>query len=544
MALRTSRRYLDAIYPLLLGIVIILAISYVVYAGQRQYRLALQAEKKFIELSLNIAPRWIPDHPESVLVIHLETKDQMRDVVEALNQVGPDEIIYHSDLLNENKVEQANFSISTLNNHEPPAFLEAPCEDLSRNQTECSYLPTERYWTIQHILNLTSAKSQWFSGNLTSPGPSYLLNLPKYSSLKVLKWPFETSILRNLLPKKVFIGLDFERPYQIHQFFHPIKLSRAEFHGMIQLLSLEKRFVSIVPLFGSILGVVIGMLLVGMGVFIFGNLSALFLLFGMTVIFPIINAVSISTVQYYLPIFDILFLSSLTFLAAGTIQLSLTKIKQWQILEQTKAEKERKALQQNFIAILSHNLNTPIARMLGLIELMASQQLASEKLKYAKSNIIKLGYAVKGALFITALKDQKLRMERKALRQFAEIYKLKHKSLLEGLGISLSITTNKLGELEHLPVLIDEASLDLYVTAAILARPIPAQSKVRVSFNAKDCDEKIKVEIIIDREVCQIDDLDLFQEFMEDVAMAASKVYGGHVNFNTDHTLINLPLEC
>jgi hypothetical protein len=104
-------------------------------------------------------------------------------------------------------------------------------------------------------------------------------------------------------------------------------------------------------------------------------------------------------------------LGVLSGMSAYIIRLLLMRpILDWQLMQDILLERDATDIQRNFISLLSHNLNTPIAKLAGTLGVLEREQPHNHQLVEAKSALRRLQFYVRGTLQTATLlnKDHKI----------------------------------------------------------------------------------------------------------------------------------------
>src|SRR5690606_15763066 len=85
---------------------------------------------------------------------------------------------------------------------------------------------------------------------------------------------------------------------------------------------------------------------------------------------PLLNALLMATVGVFVPVFDVIFagLSSVVFLAFAKLSLESLRTRRFRL--QRQIDSDVADVKGNFISLVSHNLNTPVAKMQGMLDLL------------------------------------------------------------------------------------------------------------------------------------------------------------------------------
>ena len=88
-----------------------------------------------------------------------------------------------------------------------------------------------------------------------------------------------------------------------------------------------------------------------------------------TIIFiNMLTIILLKKFNFYIPVFKGLYLSSILFILGGFLRLIVESVREKHIQIKDKNISESTDIKGNFISLISHNLNTPVAKMISLME--------------------------------------------------------------------------------------------------------------------------------------------------------------------------------
>jgi signal transduction histidine kinase len=124
-------------------------------------------------------------------------------------------------------------------------------------------------------------------------------------------------------------------------------------------------------LFAGLVGGAILLVLLELGV---ASTLGIFLLFVVSA--PYVNGGLIKYFNVYVPIFDIIFSGISSFFIATFGKLSINAYRRWSARMRKEQEENSRDLKGNFLSLISHNLNTPVAKMQGMLDILQLQSSA------------------------------------------------------------------------------------------------------------------------------------------------------------------------
>lgn len=282
-------------------------------------------------------------------------------------------------------------------------FLEA--DDCGRKvQVVCSYNSEWRKWIIQHVANLfapdgfADESANFVSLNLPHFRPNYIMNLPQVNRVKQLSFGelLQFRSESSLEGKVVFVGPDFTSRREgasekrvIRKTFTPLDDNSKSlgvagtpmhvFWSQVALMFKEQRMVAVAPLWVTMTMLVLFCALIIFLLLRYGAAMALGTFMFVSIGMPLSNLVGMRYMQVYIPVFEVIYGGLMVFLFASMGFLSFRTYQRWRLGQLTKAHAETADLRTNFISVISHNLNTPIAQMQGLLDILHKSPKLADK---------------------------------------------------------------------------------------------------------------------------------------------------------------------
>lgn len=360
------------------------------------------------------------------------------------------------------------------------------CNYPDRLHSDCPFNPDWPDWIMQALIDeaLTpAAKTEpvWLTLQMPSIAPSYLLNLPAPRSLPTRSF---SSLLGagNVPPssaKVAFVGSDLSHGIArtnnssvvrfVRTAYDPADLDFSVagtplhvFWAMTSQMLHDHAMVTVPPEWAVILMTVALGLMVIFVMGRFGGTAAS----GMFVVFvlsgPVLNGWAIRHLNVYAPIFDSFYFGLSTFIVTGFGRLSYTAFHKWRLSEQRRMHVHTADLKGNFISLLSHNLNTPVAKMQGMLGLLAAvpgDQLWKADVRTAEFHVTQLEYAIRGVLLAAALEERSLSPVARSLKAILSELTSVHRTSLKRLGIALQPAIGGDEEMAHVPLDFDVRAL-------------------------------------------------------------------------------------
>lgn len=368
------------------------------------------------------------------------------------------------------------------------------CDDPARVTTFCSYNADWDDWVIQRVAQLSggdavtpAATKPWLSTALPSNSPSYLLNLSAKQSQRTLPFadfPLAAATSASLAGVQLaFVGADQGHAVSGHtKTSTPHRVLTVSdgrgvdvmaggtplhvFWAQVAQMFFD-RTMAVVPSPLAVASITVAFcVLISAVMWVFGGPAALgmFLVYGFAG--PLINAWTLRYLSIYMPLFDTLYFGLSTFIFVGFGRLSLTAFQRWRLEERRRMYAHTADLKGNFISLLSHNLNTPVAKMQGMLGIL-SAQTPGPKLAQAEALVAQLEYSIRSVLIASTLEEGSLaETPRSAAGLLADLTRTMAPSLKRlRVQITIAAWPEQSEEWRHVPMAIDVRAM----TAALAA---------------------------------------------------------------------------
>lgn len=525
--------WIEPALPVILALLIFMALTYILLAGTKRDQLSSAVEASFIKMAVshmgpevdvgnlavvsglnsdlekfensdegflsdfsinayaNILERVLAAGAHSVYFswipsAHPPTLEHLNPLIEVRNKY-PDQKVYFG------------YPVEELPYLEPILlkkldFLEA--DDCGwRVQVICSYNKGWGKWIIQHIANEFSTeefyneKNYFISENLPHFRPNYIMNLP--GSGQIATWSFSDLISASpsfrgetvfVGPDIVFRDLQSSNKELVRRTFTAaddtdgdVSVSGTPFHVMwsqIAAMFISKSYVAVAPLYLSRFLAALFSLLILLLLWKVGAVVALgtFLLiaFGL----PFMNKVGVSYFNVYVPLFEIIYSGLLVFLFTSMGYLAFQTYRKWRLDQLASAHTETANLRRNFIAIVSHNLNTPIAQMQGLVDILVStcsEGEFKEGLKKVAGYVSLMQLFVRSVLLQSSIESGVLNEAPLTTRKFLEEFEQSLAKTIRKVGVQFELAISS--ELEDdldIPIPIDSRVLSHFIANTLV----------------------------------------------------------------------------
>lgn len=377
---------------------------------------------------------------------------------------------------------------------------DVPCDDFSEVQLACPLNPDNRAfddWVIQNLLTQTISNFQTLRANgkvsedIARTHPSFLVNVPPVSILESFSFRdilSDNADLSRFKGKVVLVGSNLIQPSTIRSNAavrrvytnqsHVRESLRTDgtplhvFWAQLTELFAQDNLVRI-PSAGQQLSITILFCLCILTIiYRMGDVAAIGTFLGFVTLAPAVNALSIKLFQSYIPLFDLYYFGLGTLIVAGFGRLSLEAFDRWRIDERQRYHSHTADLKGNFTSLVSHNLNTPIAKLQGILELLKRLPQAGpwgQNISKAISLGALLQLYVKCVLVSTAIDEKSLNFVACTAVRLRDEFMGNFSALLSKLGIQINFANfnSSEDEIELVPVRLDVRALTTTLAAIL-----------------------------------------------------------------------------
>lgn len=403
-------------------------------------------------------------------------------------------------------------------------------------QTVCIYQSHWEDWIIQEIVrDVWQAKSeqrekQVISQNLPRIFPSYLLYFNNvyefqdfsYTELNDIWFPeayfkdkkifLGNGLIQSRLGDNVALGRvgttltrkDKDPPSIVGTPYH-------KYWAQIAQLFIDDALITVIPSWLSFSIAIIFAIFITLCLAYLGGPASLAAYLCIAILAPLFNALLIRFFHLYIPIFDTIFAGLSTFIIVTFAKLSLESFRHWQLHIRQKENEEIADIKGNFISLVSHNLNTPVAKMQGILDILLRlpmNKLVGLDLDRASRLVARIQLSIRAVLVATAIEDGKLNHEPMNIDAIMREFKSLMFSPLKRLGFSINMSLDsQLEELSQIPLRFDKRSLVGTIGSLIVLlfphddRPVTVSLSLRIDEDEQSRDTS---EIL----VCELSCLD------------------------------------
>ncbi len=570
--------WLRLLFPVLLGSLIITLVVKTMYFGGRRESLAAQAESTMIRWALTFASSpssnetrvtTISVNDDDLLVLEKAPSAQLidahiREYAAVLDQVAqskpqwvvlswltyahpitPEYLQPLTAIIDKNNLrDRVTLAVNLYASGTiPPDFVAKYNIIEARDcyydiNSFCTFSP-EWTWMPQQVMNrFFQQKPAWvISKNLPHTLPNLLLNLPTSTSLKHhsfldLRPPGRADIGNGSI---VFIGNDTSQALSfrdnkdaIQKTFIASSTNRRtllkdgipwhSFWAAMTSMFIEQRTLAVAPagVTRTVIGIVILAILVAIRVM--GGLAlAPFLIAALMM--PVINMIGVKYFYLYIPAMDMIIAGLVVFTAATFISVAFSSYSKWRLTAAEEVAEATADIKENFIHLISHNLNTPIAQLRGLMDILDSSAVdnsgmtkASQELEYVRV----ISQCVLTTSSLTSVPAQeKEHSIRSFVQEFIENDTEFFRRTATGIEFTPPFTGDETGEIWFYKLIFDRAVVSrIILYASILLTLRERATRINIDFspvNDEPADPRglvVRISAIASDNLAHLDDSD------------------------------------
>jgi hypothetical protein len=256
----------------------------------------------------------------------------------------------------------------------------------------CSFSPDWTWMPQQIFSKFLHEPDKYASTNLPHHLPNIILNLPEAGSLRQFSFLDARDPVASSIPEEsiVFIGnraqqdVMFRDNKEVLQrtYVAPSLTNRSLqadgipwhiFWAAMTAMLLDFKMVQVAPEWLDYLLCLIFFVLVSWLAFRKVDRASIFLFASIAIGLLSFNLFSVRYFQFYLPVTPIFISCFITLTSSIFLRIAINNYRKSRLLATAQRADEARDLKQNFLQLISHNLNTPIAQLRGLLELMAAE---------------------------------------------------------------------------------------------------------------------------------------------------------------------------
>lgn len=221
-----------------------------------------------------------------------------------------------------------------------------------------------------------------------------------------------------------------------------VSMPFAEFWRGLMLILLQDMLPRFPPAAWHWILAALPVIVVGATLSLFGGLAASLVLWAICLSWILGNAWLALPWGYYVPMFDGLYCGLATLLFGGAVRGSVLSFRKWKTREKHRLHAYTTDLKTNFISLVSHNLNTPVAKMHGMLDLarrLWPGEAASLRLQQALALVTRLELTIKTVLVRAAIDEGRTSVETKTLQSVLKEFQGVAVPLLRRGGVQIEV---------------------------------------------------------------------------------------------------------
>ncbi len=532
--------WIDILFPLFLSLVFFTEFIYLTYKGPQDQKIASQLEEKLIAFALKtVGPRSIKNNAHIVTVSQEgnfssleEERDHYLIILKKLLDENPKKIIVNFSLPGK-FIKKDQKILEFFPSSEKIIWVKTPetWDTLSSKtpfltgdscsiflQTICLYDKDKKNWVVQYLAEHFGAiffetKESWYSKYLSHIPSHYLLFLndphefKNYTFASILKQKKKL----NLENKIIFMGKSFNKNKEIspeirvqtplnykentytplHYFWAQIAQMFIDHDGIHILHSFVSLFMALI--FSSLLAFIL---------FKKGPTLSFALLLSMIILSPLVNALLISLFRVYLPLVDCLCICLGSFIILCFIKLSMESFRDWQISCKEEVREESTRTKEHFISLMSHNINTSIAKMYGMLDLLikfSPDVLLKNDASQSLELVVQMQHCIRSILVRASIEDQSFSAMPLTLEKIHTDFIQQFAPSLRRLKFSMQ-TVVLSHQNKDLPLKIDSRVFNSCVSALVTSFYTEQNRQlidVDISFSQREWEEKLYLEVSV-----------------------------------------------
>ena len=364
----------------------------------------------------------------------------------------------------------------------------------------CPYNKAWNDWVIQWLINHFSdqqvAWSEIISPELGSKFPVFITPVIKDQEILQYKMSEYTNLTddeksQSISDKHVFIGNTATTHNYDPMFSKGVRGYRTIFnitdpktHGVrtpphihwaqIAHMSKARNFIKVVPQFYSNIFIAITIALLIYALFKSSMSSFVFAGAGLLIFWFFLSAFSFLFLKLYLLSFTYYYLISVLLIGGVFLKFANYLLSNWQLEVKNRNLKKSYHLKQNFISLISHNLNTPIAKLTTIMEVLP----AHKDLNEAKTLINEMEYTIKTVLSRSEVLEKNYKLNSYIFSQLLEQINLAFNKFSRLHHINSELLAE---DDENLPLRCDPKLAEITLIAlAIMGKKSAKNQKMRI----------------------------------------------------------------
>ena len=321
------------------------------------------------------------------------------------------------------------------------------------------------------------------SSNLPYPGISLLFYLPDWDSVPRLDisdldsgagdikrgdFVFISDFISALEKEKLTkVAIPDDR-YQ----FGSILLDTYQVLPLVAGMLFHNKTISIPPIWVTTILMVCLCFVVAVLMWKLGRVAAFTVFVVYTFAYPVGNKLSVEVFKVYIPMFDFVYFGFVTFFVTSYLKASTDSFRRWRLNARTRVLSRSFELKTNFISLISHDLNTPVAKMAGLVEVLLMKENSSgisKDLEFVQKEVVRLQIAVRAVLISARIDGEALNKRSMSLAGLKEEFDDRVSPILGKLGYNFKFAVGNSSSDEIMRPFVVDGRVICYGLIALIA---------------------------------------------------------------------------
>jgi signal transduction histidine kinase len=494
-----ASKWLGFSMPILIGLLIVLLIIHILHFGGPRESLAARAESEIMRFALaNYAK---PIHREKNSVISFSVSDsdlttmsrapnvalndanitEYANVLEYVSRFNPRWVVLtwltHAhpitpeylapltglidrlELRDQVTIALNFFAVGSIDANYANRYNIVEARDCYHDiNLHCTFSPDWTWMPQQIFSRFLIEPKKFVSTNLPHHLPNIVLNLPTIKSLPNYSFADASEPVAGVIPKNaiVFIGnqatqdVMFRDNKEVLQRSFTAQSNTKQtlqkegapwhvFWAAMTAMLIDSRALHVAPdfvIYG--LAVACGLLILSLAFRKIDHLTYMIPIILISLLL-LVNLWTIGSFHYYVPVTPILISCITAVPSAIFIMSALNNYKKWRLLAVSRRADESGDLKQNFLQLISHNLNTPIAQLKGLLELLGANSPDNIPLSRALILIDYVRLTAKAALATSAAPIRRPNLQKRSLKSVVDEFLDDEAAFLKRIGLEITI---------------------------------------------------------------------------------------------------------
>ena len=273
------------------------------------------------------------------------------------------------------------------------------------------------------------------------------------------------------------------------------------FWAAMTSMFLDHKTIAVAPTWFILAACTLVAILIAFGIYRLGGL-ALATFFVLALLSPLANILSVRFLNLYIPMMPILIIGFVSFSATVFISVTLSSYRKYRLVASENLADETADIKQNFLQLISHNLNTPIAQLRGLLDLLALQKLPDQNINRAQLLIDYLRLTVRAVLDANLPKTAEPPLKKSSLAALLEELMDNESHFFSRMAVELQIDKSPedsaTNPWDRLWPLDQDIFSNCITYSALLISNISRNAMIGIRFNTRDSSPGHEPSLLVD----------------------------------------------